>query len=201
MIRPMRLGETRLRASALLGVGALAVHELRYLVGYGGDARSALAAHGHSYLVLATTLVVLVVLVALGVFLAGIARGAAESRGPASSARRLAAAAAGALLAIYSFQELVEGLVTPGHPAGLAGIYGNGGWSAVLFAGVVGLLIALMLRGAEAVLACVAAARRRAAPRSSTFSASAPRALRVAIAARAGLARHQAGRAPPLAPR
>jgi len=82
MMASMRLDGIRLRASALLGVGALAVHELRYLVGYGGETGRMLAAHGHSYLALATTLAVLLFLVALAGFLARVARGGGDGRRP-----------------------------------------------------------------------------------------------------------------------
>src|SRR5215210_6064703 len=119
MMASMRADGVGLRASALLGVGALAVHELRYLAGYGGQTGRMLTAHGHSYLALATTLAVLLLLVALAGFLAGVARGC-EERTTRARTRRLAPAAAGALFAIYSVQEFLEGLVVSGHPGGFA---------------------------------------------------------------------------------
>jgi hypothetical protein len=192
----MRLDGLRLRAGALLGAGSLAVHELRYLVGYGGEAGRMLAAHGHSYLALAATLAVLLLLVALAGFLARVARGG-DRQTPADRTRRLAPAAAAALFAIYSVQELLEGLVAPGHPGGFAGVYGNGGWTAVLFAAVIGLVIALLLRGADAVLARVAARRRGALPRPVRCPPARP-AFRAAVATRLGISRNLAGRAPPL---
>src|SRR5215212_1996623 len=78
--------------------------------------------------------------------------------------RRIAPAAAGALFAIYSVQEFLEGLVAPGHPDGFAGIYGHGGWTAVVFAGAIGLIVAALLCGADAALARVAARCRSATP-------------------------------------
>ena len=39
-----------LRWSALLGAGALVLHELQYRVSFGAGADAALAAHGHAYL-------------------------------------------------------------------------------------------------------------------------------------------------------
>jgi len=110
-----------LRAPALLGVGALAVHELRYLVGYGNAAGSALAGHGHAYLGIATSLAAVLLLVALPASVTRRARGRAH-RTPGARLRRIAAAAAGALFAIYSVQEFLEGLVAPGHADGFAGI-------------------------------------------------------------------------------
>jgi len=185
-----------LRAVALLGVGALAVHELRYLIGYGDGAGSALAAHGHSYLGLVTSLAVLLLLVALAAFIARLVRGGAR-RAAGAQMRRVAPAAAGALFAIYSVQELVEGLVAPGHPGGFAGVYGHGGWTAVLFAAAIGLVVAALLCGADAALARVAARCRSA--RSRRFGAAPLRAARRAPGARRlDISHNLAGRAPPL---
>ena len=187
---------TWLRAAALLGVGTLAVHELCYLVGYGDGAGRALAAHGHSYLGVATSLATLLLLVALAMFVARLARGGAH-RTPGARLRRIAPAAAGALFAIYSVQEFVEGLVASGHPGGLAGVYGHGGWSAVLFAVAIGLVVAALLCGADAALARVAARCRSATP--SRLRAAPLRAGRRApVVRRLGISQNLAGRAPPL---
>jgi len=196
MMPSMRPDGLSLRASALLGLGALAVHELRYLVGYGSETGRMLAAHGHSYLALATTLAVLLFLVALAGFLARVARGGG-GRTARARTRRLAPAAAGALFAIYSVQEFLEGLVASGHPGGFAGVYGNGGWTAVLFAAAIGLVVALLLRGADTVLARVAARRRREFRRARGLAPLRPAFPQVA-AKRLGISRNLAGRAPPL---
>src|SRR5215204_7478159 len=196
MMPSMRPDGLSLRASALLGLGALAVHELRYLVGYGSETGRMLAAHGHSYLALATTLAVLLFLVALAGFLARVARGGG-GRTARARTRRLAPAAAGALFAIYSVQEFLEGLVASGHPGGFAGVYGNGGWTAVLFAAAIGLVVALLLRGADTVLARVAARRRREFRRARGLAPLRPAFPQVA-AKRPGISRNLAGRAPPL---
>ena len=186
----------RLRAGALLGLGALSVHELRYLVGYGQGAGRALSAHGHSYLTLATTLVVLGCILALGVFLAAIARGDGAGSRRGSTLVRVSVCAAVALIAIYSFQELLEGLVAGGHPSGVAGVWGAGGWSAVPIASAIGVVIALLLRGAEAVLAHFGRRRTRHLRRGGVPTPA--RRPRPATARQTGLARHLAGRAPPL---
>jgi len=195
MMRAMGSGALGLRASALLGVGALALHQGRYLVGYGDDAGRALAVHGHSYLTVATTLVVLACVVALGGFLATIARGDVKRRA-APALWRVAAVAAGALLAIYCMQEVLEGIVAAGHPSGAAGVWGAGGWSAVPLAAAVGMVIALLLRGAEAVLARLADRRAGGRPRPAAIALRPS--PRVAVVRPAGLARHLASRAPPL---
>jgi len=58
-----------------------------------------------------------------------------------------------ALLAIYVSQETVEGLLSAGHPGGVAAVFGHGGLVAVPIALAIGGLIALAQRGAGVVLA------------------------------------------------
>src|SRR5262249_56518270 len=67
------------------------------------------------------------------------------------------------LVAIYVVQELLESFFVAGHPGGLGGIFGHGGWWAVVLALGAGLILATVLRLAYAV---VAIARRLAAGRS-----------------------------------
>lgn len=71
------------------------------------------------------------------------------------------------LVAIYSVQELLEGLLATGHPAGLVGVFGYGGWWAVPAAVCVGLVLAALLHGARWVLHEVAGRRARP-PRART---------------------------------
>jgi hypothetical protein len=52
------------------------------------------------------------------------------------------------LLAMYSLQESLEGALATGHPGGLAGVFGHGGWVAIPLSAAVGLALALALRGA-----------------------------------------------------
>jgi hypothetical protein len=102
------------------------------------------------------------------------------------------------LIAVYTLQEAIEGAVFAGHPSGLTGIYGDGGWTALLIALAVGGVIALVVRGSHRALVLLAeraralSARRRA-PRGRwpASSSSAPLRRRPIIAA------HLAGRAPP----
>jgi len=175
----------------------LGVHQLRYLATWGADADSALASHGHSYLGLAGPLVVLLVTGSFGLFLARLARGGEPGRSGRPTFGRLWVLAALALLAIYATQELLEGAFASGHPAGLAGVFGAGGWTALPLAFCFGLVVALLLRGAEAALAR-AAARRLARPIAKGLPLSARLDLGVRLRAQVGLARHLASRAPPL---
>ena len=114
-----------LRCAAWLLAGSLAVHELRYLFAFGDGASQRLGETGHGYL----TLLMPVATMALA-FVAGraIVRPGAE---PTRSWRATWALLAAALLGIYTVQELAEGWLAAGHPNGLAGVFGAGGWLAV----------------------------------------------------------------------
>ena len=62
------------------------------------------------------------------------------------------ALATGWLLAVYVAQESLEGQLAAGHPAGLTGILGHGGWLAILLSAAAGAVVALALRGASAAI-------------------------------------------------
>lgn len=138
-----------LRALAVLGLGALAVHQLRYLFGYGADAGSALSQQGHGYLTGAVPVLLALGLAALlSSFLARRAR--TRKRGVPHELGRILAYS-GVLIATYSMQELTEGLLASGHPVGLAGLFGHGGLIVFPLALIVGVLAWLAARGLEAV--------------------------------------------------
>src|SRR3954467_2603570 len=110
----------RLRCFALLGAGALALHELRYLVAYGGDAGRALDEQGHGYLGTVAALVAVAVVASVATLVAALVRGRRPAaRAPSWRLRWLGASAA--LLIIYAAPELAEGMLASGHPEGLAG--------------------------------------------------------------------------------
>ncbi len=67
------------------------------------------------------------------------------------------------MLGVYVLQEFLEGLLATGHPAGLAGIFGYGGWWAIPAAAAIGLVLAALLHGARWVLDGVAQRHDRAA--------------------------------------
>jgi hypothetical protein len=185
---------------ALLTLGALAVHWLRYLAGYGDDAEMALLQQGHAYVgaldvaaagLVATAIVVL--LRAMGRARRG--RGAAPTA-PRASFRRTWLLLAGALSTIYVAQELIEGQLSPGHASGWHGVVGHGGWTAFVFAVGIAAVAALALRGAGTAIerAARSALRRREA---AVRPPRAPRPPRTDLPPLAALARHLAGRAPP----
>jgi hypothetical protein len=190
---------SRLRATAVLAAGALALHQLRYLFGHGREAGMALAREGHAYFELVAPLVaVLLGAALLQLMLALVSR--RGGRRPASAAplgRRWIALAL-ALLAVYVVQESLEGVLCAAHPGGIAALVGDGGWIVVPLAAAIGLLSALLLRGAEAALGRASAppslATARAGVHSARLVATDPPRLSV-------IGLHLAGRAPPLAAR
>jgi hypothetical protein len=180
------------RSLALLAAAALALHELRYEIApQAHEAR-------HGYLSWVTPIVATLVALGAGAYVLALAR-AREAKGPVSAVppARFAAlwpAASIALAAMYGVQELVEGVLAAGHAAGAAAAVAHGGWVGFLLAPALGALVAVLLRGADAVLARVArgapehgfAAPPPGRPEASVFLALDP------------LARNLAGRGPPL---
>jgi hypothetical protein len=178
---------------ALLSAGAFGVHQLRYAIAFGGDAKSALGASGHAYLTLVEPLIGLSLAFALAHLVWRISGGGRRLR---LNRPRLAALFAVALLVVYTGQELLEGELAAGHAQGLAGVFGAGGWVAVPLAVTLGALLSLAVRLADA--AADAAVLRgtlmlRRITLDSTWSAAGP----LPAATTSPLERHLAGRAPP----
>lgn len=185
-----------LRFLALLALGGLAVHDLRYRVGYHEHASAALRDQGHAYLTVVGILAATLAAVALALFGAVLlrARRGHPNRSGGVGFARMWGYATSSLVAIYVGQEWLENQLSPAHPAGLQGIVGHAGWVAFLLAVAIGAAIALLLCGAQAVIALVTRrarpARRRPARVASRLPWLSPLPLDV-------LARHLAGRAPP----
>jgi hypothetical protein len=176
----------------------MAVHELRYLLAYSGDSGRALSEQGHGYLPVVMAAGVVLVGLAVGQLMRALGRarrtGVAEEGAPGFVAAWLLSAVA--LIVIFALQESLEGLFSAGHPAGLAALTGHGGPVALPISAAIGALVALGVRGASAAVAAAARSSRRIdVPR----AAQVPRpAHRLAAALGSPLARHLAGRAPPL---
>ncbi len=183
------------RGFMLLPAAAFAVHQLRYELGYGSRSGAALAAQGHGYQNSLAPWVVLLLAVAAGTFLARVARAAS---GGAGTRRRSYAALVGfawaLLFAVYCLQEWLEGLFAVGHPAGLAGIFGHGGWWAVPLSAVAAAVVALLLLVGAAVVEVVG---RLVSPRVARFELLLERPLLVVPVRLSPLAGRVAGRAPP----
>jgi len=154
-----------MRAGALIAVGALGVHDLRYLLAYHGHAGQELALQGHAYLRFATPALAGLLVLAAAAFASRLMRAYTQGDEGAGvrmpSTRRVWLFASALLIAVYSSQEWLEGLLAEGHPGGIGAPFSHGGWLAVPLALAIGLLIALALRGAATAIA-VAAARGRA---------------------------------------
>jgi hypothetical protein len=182
----------------LVPAAAVVVHQARYSLAYGPRASSELVAQGHSYLHSVVPWTILALGLAATSFVRRVA--AAYRTGNAGLAplgtARVWAAAFGALLAIYAVQETLEGFVVSGHPSGVAGVVGHGGWWAIPAAALVaGAVTAVLLLG-RALLRIAAAARSRL--RRSFDRVLLPAGIVAAVVR--PLARAAAGRAPPLAP-
>lgn len=183
----------RFRAFALLAFGAMAVHQLRYAIA-GSDTAVAAA---HAYLHAAVPGVVILALLAGGHLLARL-RHARTSRAaePATwGLRRLWPAATLVLVLAYLMQEWTEAGAV-GSPNALLAPVAHGGWVAVALAIVAGGVIALLLRGAGAVLAWAArGGALRSHPARPSRAIRPPARLHGATAN--PLASYLAGRAPP----
>jgi hypothetical protein len=182
-----------LRAVALLAAGSAAVHQLRYAIGYGHDARHELATQGHAYLAVMLPFAAALAVVALASMLRG---GLADpGRGPRRrrSLGRTALIAFAALACVYVGQELLEGALAGAHPDGVAAVVGDDGWVALLLAAPVSGLVALGLRADEALAR--EWTRARPLPLESLPIRAGARIRRVPPAARIALA----ARGPPVA--
>ena len=190
----MRLAHN-VRLAAILAVGAVALHQLRYLIAPGVSSSAALSSHGYMTDLMAP-IAVLVLAAAMATLIRGT-EGARPTRAPLG--RRIALFAL-ALLAIYVGQETLEALVTTGQLASLGATLAGGGWIALPLALGIGGLGALLARALEAVeraIAIVHAERVRSRPPLVRGRALAARCVRLASSPLAfGLAR----RPPPSAP-
>jgi hypothetical protein len=196
-----RLVPVRVRAAALMPAAVLTVHQLRFQLAFGDRTGGRLAEEGHQYLVALAPLAAMLVAIAAGLFAARLARawdGEEGDGGALPSLLRLTLVIGAALLAIYCCQELLEGALSTGHPGGLQGVFGEGGWLAVPLSLALGTVVALALRGAGAAIRW-AATRARSPSRPHRRPVPAPRPRRIVLPRTAPLAATAAGRAPPLA--
>jgi hypothetical protein len=149
------------RLAALLAVGAFALHQLHYLIAFGGSPSGGTADPSHGYFTdLLAPIAVLVLAAALATLIRGT-EGAPQIR--ASLPRRIAVFGV-ALFAIYAGQESLEGILATGHNFGIAALLADGGWIALPLALGIGALLAVIARaleGVERAIAVVHAARQR----------------------------------------
>ena len=166
-MRRSRLGLGPLRwlaRGALMPAAALVVHQLRFELAYGGGAGLELERQGHSYLHSVAPWLVLLIGVGVGSFLWALGRSVAGYRSPSrygASLLGLWLVCTLSLIAIYTTQELLEGWLATGHPAGLIGVFGYGGCWAIPVAALIGLVLATIFHGARWVLDEIAERRER----------------------------------------
>ena len=190
----------RLGRGALMPIAALVVHQLRYTLAFGGHAGVELARQGHAYLHSLVPWIVLLIGVAVGAFLWALGRALGGQRTLSRYTLSLAGlwiVCSGCLVAIYVVQELLEGLLATGHPLGLAGIFGYGGWWALPAAVCVGLVLATIFHGARWVLDEVAQRRRPVTKRQRARQTRVPRWRDAVLPPLAPLADGWSGRGPP----
>lgn len=140
---------------ALLWPAAFAVHQLRYMLAYGHAADLELQRTGHAYVHSVVPWLVGLIALAAGCFLWAIGRAMARQTIAARFTVSFAAlwmVCSAALVAVFVGQELLEGFFAVGHPAGLAGVFGYGGWWAVPAAVCVGLVLAAVFHGARWII-------------------------------------------------
>jgi len=183
----------------LVPAAAFLVHQLRYSLAYGTRANSELAAQGHSYLNSLVPWFVLALGLGFTLFVRRVARtlrtGETGRLAPGSRLTLWATSWAG-LVGIYVVQESLEGLLAAGHPGGVGGVVGHGGWWAIPAAAAVALGVVLLLGVARTVLRIAARrAPRPLWPRPASLRVPAG----VAAAVSSPLASAAAGRAPPFA--
>jgi hypothetical protein len=144
---------------ALMPAAAFGVHQLRYLLAFHGAAGIELQRQGHSYLHSLVPWIVLGIALVVGTFLRALGRafgGRCSLPRYTVSFVALWLACSVALVAVYAAQELLEGLLATGHPGGLVGVFGYGGWWSIPAALAVGLVLAAAFHGAHWVLREVA---------------------------------------------
>jgi len=185
---------------AVMPAAAFAVHQLRFLLAFGGHAGLVLERQGHAYLQSLAPWVMLLVAAAGGVFLRALGsalKGEYSAPRYAASFAALWLACAGSLLAIYASQEFLEGLFATGHPAGLIGIFGYGGWWSIPAALAVGLVVAAGFHSARWILREITELSLRNVARPARRTNGAPRPGDVLLPRLAPLAGGWSGRGPP----
>jgi hypothetical protein len=185
-----------LRWLSSLFIAAIALHQLRYLIGPGADAQHTVGAHAHAYLPLAAAFVALLFAVSLANFVSTLTLARHGQLGPAKPLRFGPAwvVATLAVISIFFAQESFEGALLSGHSSGVHGLLGHGGWVAVLLAPVFGALVAVFMRGTQSLIAAAARAARTRVRRTRGHWPHLPD---LGFARVGVLASHLAGRAPP----
>jgi len=195
-----RAGIRVLARATLMPAAALVVHELRFVLAFGGHAGLELQRQGHSYLHSLAPWIALLLAASVGGFLWALGHALSGQRSLPRYALSLAGlwlACSAALIAIFVAQEFLEGLFASGHPGGLAGIFGYGGWWSIPAALCIGLIVAVVFHGARWLLDEVARRRSRPAIVRSRRAVAAPLLRNALLPRLLPLAEGWSGRGPP----
>lgn len=198
-MRPLQPAGRALRGVALLALGALAVHQLTYLLAGGAHLHAVAGADRHTYLAeLAPALAwTSAAAIALSLGASAIRRRLPRALDPQCTTER-AAAYGLALLAVYLTQELAEALVAGGGAPVLEATLGGGAWLALPLALGIGAMAAALgdiLDRAEMRIALALWTRSKRPPRTTGAAAPEPRSALATAALAFGFSR----RPPPLA--
>ncbi len=189
-----------LGCSTLVPAATLAVHQLRFILAFGGHANAVLSRQGHAYLHSLAPWIALAIAMAAGVFLLALGRALGGHRSPRRyvlSFTGLWIASSITLVGIFATQELLEGMFATGHPVGVAGVFGYGGWWSIPAALCVGLVLAAVFHGARLALDGVARRYGNSVSAQTHPTATAPRWSDAALPRLAPLAAGASGRGPP----
>jgi len=132
------------RSAASIGLAALAVHQLRYLLSYGSGAHEELLRQGHAYLFQALPILIGFGVATLAATLVRSALNATPGRPAIASPHLRVLVYAIAIATVFAVQETEEGLLFPGHASGFAALLGSGGWLALPLATLFGALCAAL---------------------------------------------------------
>ena len=195
-MRAFGLAASRIRLAAAIALAAFAVHQLRYLLAFGGGSSEELAQRGHGYLETVLPGIAVLGLAILAATVLGAIGGPQARRSPVVL-RALACAAA--LLSIFLLQELLEWAVAPERQVALAtALVGAGAWVALPLSVAFGAAVSLLLGGLESVERVLAVALAAPSVVRSARTMGAARPASGVISLRAPLAFGLARRPPPL---
>ena len=139
-----------LRLAGLLAAGVMVVHDLRYRLAFGDDTSRMLAEQPHGYLALLALVVGLLLAAAVGQFIAQWAAGPSGSSPPRTSAMSLRVG--GALIAIYTVQEGLEGALVGSALTAPYALLGEGAWLVPFLCALVAIAISFVVRVVDEVL-------------------------------------------------
>lgn len=183
----------RSRGLLVVPAAALVVHQARYSLAYGARANSELSAQGHSYLHSVVPWAVLALGLAATSWLRKVALAyRSGTTGARIAPLRLWAVTTATLVAVYAVQETLEGFVASGHPAGVGGVVGQGGWWALPVAALAAVAVVALLRLGEIVVRIAARVPARSTAEPPFVFPGSAELVPVRIRARSA-----SGRAPP----